>query len=202
MLMSEHQQMKIKLLRLIVWSSAHSHNPPTKFCANPVGYSDVILLTSSQKPGRFPGLRAVFQTSHTTFHFCQLFGRRRVLIKMWFLSAWIPPIRFGGQTSFVAVKLGRMQVDLIIWGVNNSTSARLQCCQADRPHGQLPRSTSHVSAALIWQKRHLWRSREPCFNQHCILLNSFWADSSASAACSSTSVDINLCMHVHIHTCL
>lgn len=97
MLMSEHQQIKIKLLRLIIWSSAHSHNPPTKFCANPVGYSDVILLTSSQKPGRFPGLRAVFQTSHTTFHFCQRFGRRCVLIKMWFLSAWNPPIPFGRQ---------------------------------------------------------------------------------------------------------
>lgn len=88
MLLSEHRLIKNKLLRvpfypgpsglLIVCSSAHSSNPPTKFCPYPVGDSDVILLTSSQKPGRFPGLRAEFQTSHTTFHSCQRLGKEDV----------------------------------------------------------------------------------------------------------------------------
>lgn len=52
-----------------------------------------------------------------------------------------------------------------------------QCCQADRPYGLFPLSTSHISAPLIWQEWHLRRGCELCFNEHCTLLNSLCVDS-------------------------
>lgn len=75
-----------------------------------------------------------------------------------------------------------------------------QCCQADRPYGLFPLSTSHISAPLIWQEWHLRRGCELCFNEHCTLLNSLCVVSPCrrSLHCSPRA----LCMHMseHAHT--